>query len=109
MSRTKSSKKVKGWLFGSSNRDPRRTPNPIRTSTGIRQRYAATFNRFFGDHHRLRKIVIGILGASVLLIGALMILLPGPAIVVIPAGLAILATEFGWARVLLKRMRKKLE
>jgi tellurite resistance protein TerC len=53
--------------------------------------------------------VIGILGASVLLIGALMILLPGPAIVVIPAGLAILATEFGWARVLLKRMRKKLE
>ena len=57
----------------------------------------------------VRKIVIGILGASVLLIGALMILLPGPAIVVIPAGLAILASEFGWAKMLLKRMKKKLE
>jgi hypothetical protein len=37
-----------------------------------------------------------------------MILLPGPAIVVIPAGLAILATEFAWARRLLHRLRSKL-
>jgi hypothetical protein len=42
-----------------------------------------------------------------------MIVLPGPAIVVIPVGLAILATEFVWARKLLitvkdrfTRMRK---
>jgi hypothetical protein len=35
--------------------------------------------------------------------------LPGPAIVVIPAGLAILATEFPWARRLLHRVRERLE
>jgi hypothetical protein len=35
--------------------------------------------------------------------------LPGPAVVVIPAGLAILATEFPWAHRLLHRVRRGLE
>jgi putative transmembrane protein PGPGW len=34
-----------------------------------------------------------------------MLVLPGPAVVVIPAGLAILATEFPWARRLLRQVR----
>lgn len=55
----------------------------------------------------VRKAVIAVIGVSVLLIGAAMIFLPGPAIIVIPAGLAILATEFGWARILLSRLREK--
>jgi len=44
----------------------------------------------------------------VLLAGIAMIVLPGPAILVIPLGLAILATEFIWARKLLKRLKDKL-
>ena len=55
----------------------------------------------------VRKAVIAVIGMSVLLIGAAMIFLPGPAIIVIPAGLAILATEFGWARLLLSRLKEK--
>lgn len=55
----------------------------------------------------LRKIVIAILGGSVLLIGVAMILLPGPAILVIPLGLAILATEFLWAKRMLARIRAR--
>lgn len=55
----------------------------------------------------VRKAVIAVIGVSVLLIGAAMIFLPGPAIIVIPAGLAILATEFGWARILLSRLKEK--
>jgi len=55
----------------------------------------------------VRKAVIAVIGASVLLIGAAMIFMPGPAIIVIPAGLAILATEFGWARILLSRLKEK--
>jgi tellurite resistance protein TerC len=39
-----------------------------------------------------------IVGMTVLLFGIALIVLPGPAIVVIPIGLAILATEFAWAR-----------
>src|SRR5262245_32139808 len=53
----------------------------------------------------VRKIVIGIVGSFVLLVGVAMIFLPGPAFVVIPLGLAILATEFSWARNYLMKVR----
>ncbi|MCD6048706.1 MAG: putative rane protein [Verrucomicrobia bacterium] len=46
---------------------------------------------------RTRKIMIGIVGSVVVLVGVLMIFIPGPAFIVIPAGLAILAMEFEWA------------
>jgi hypothetical protein len=55
---------------------------------------------FTGNTRRLVVLVIGIL---VLIVGVALIFLPGPAIVVIPAGLAILATEFQWARSLLNK------
>ncbi len=55
-----------------------------------------------------RKVLIAIIGLSVLVVGAAMIVLPGPAIIVVPAGLAILATEFGWARLLLNRLKDKI-
>lgn len=50
-----------------------------------------------------RKLVVAVVGGSVLLVGVAMIVLPGPAILVIPVGLAILATEFIWAGRWLKR------
>jgi len=58
-------------------------------------------------YRNARRVVILLLGSSVLLVGVAMIILPGPAILVIPAGLAILATEFAWARDLLRRMKDK--
>ena len=58
---------------------------------------------------RIKRIVIAIIGFTVLLVGVAMMVLPGPAIVVIPLGLAILATEFVWARRLLKRIKDKLQ
>lgn len=56
-----------------------------------------------------RKIIIFVLGMSVLLAGIAMIVLPGPAIVVIPAGLAILGIEFAWARHWLNKLREKVK
>ena len=56
-----------------------------------------------------RQVVIAVAGSVVLFIGILMILLPGPAIVVIPAGLAILGIEFAWAARLLKRMKRQAQ
>jgi len=53
----------------------------------------------------LRKLIILVIGLTVLLIGIVMIVLPGPAILVIPAGLAVLATEFVWARKLLNKVK----
>ena len=53
----------------------------------------------------LRRVMVAVIGFTVLLIGVAMIVLPGPAVVVIPLGLAILATEFLWARRLMARAR----
>jgi hypothetical protein len=58
-------------------------------------------------YRNARRVVILLVGISVLLVGVAMIILPGPAILVIPAGLAILATEFAWARDLLRSMKDK--
>lgn len=55
---------------------------------------------------QVRRVVVVLLGASILIIGIAMIVLPGPAILIVPAGLAILGTEFLWARQLLARMSK---
>lgn len=54
---------------------------------------------------RLRRAVVAVIGFTVLLIGLAMVVLPGPAVVVIPLGLAILATEFVWAKRLLEKAR----
>lgn len=48
------------------------------------------------------------MGSSVLLVGIVMIVAPGPAFLVIPLGLAILATEFVWARRFLAKIRERL-
>jgi hypothetical protein len=53
----------------------------------------------------LRKLIIAIIGGTVLVIGVALIVLPGPAFIVIPIGLAILATEFAWARRAVVRAR----
>ena len=53
-----------------------------------------------------RRVAILVVGGSVVVFGIALIALPGPAIVVIPAGLAILALEFAWARRLLARARE---
>ena len=55
-----------------------------------------------------RRIVIGVVGTTVLLVGVIMLVTPGPAIVVIPVGLAILSIEFAWARHWLTRMRESI-
>jgi tellurite resistance protein TerC len=55
-----------------------------------------------------RKIVIAVLGGTVVLVGIAMVVLPGPAVLVIPLGLAILGTEFLWAKRWLKRARALL-
>lgn len=59
----------------------------------------------FKNINRAKKLIIITVGFAVLIIGMLMIVLPGPAILFIPAGLSILAAEFVWARHLLKKIR----
>ena len=63
----------------------------------------------FGTYKVAKRIAIGIVGGSVLVIGVLMIALPGPAFLVIPIGLGILGIEFAWARIWLKKAKEKAE
>lgn len=54
-----------------------------------------------------RRIAVGLVGGTVLAIGVALIVLPGPAFVVIPLGLAILGLEFAWARYWLRRVKRR--
>lgn len=55
-----------------------------------------------------RKLVVIVIGFTLLIAGVVMIFLPGPAFIIIPLGLAVLAGEFVWARRLLKKARRTL-
>jgi hypothetical protein len=57
-------------------------------------------------YKQIRKLVIFLIGISIVLIGCVLFFTPGPAIIVIPVGLAILATEFIWAKKLLKKFKE---
>ena len=63
----------------------------------------------FGTYRIAKRIAIGIVGGSVLVIGIVMIVLPGPAFVVIPVGLGILSLEFAWARSWLRKIKAKAQ
>jgi tellurite resistance protein TerC len=54
-----------------------------------------------------RRLVILLLGSTLVLIGVAMIVLPGPAVLVIPLGLAVLGMEFAWARHWLHKIQEE--
>jgi hypothetical protein len=56
-----------------------------------------------------RKVVVFVIGVTILTGGVAMLVLPGPGWVTIFAGLALLATEFAWARWILKHARERFE
>jgi uncharacterized protein (TIGR02611 family) len=56
-----------------------------------------------------RRVVVGVVGVTVLVVGVALLVLPGPAFIVLPIGLGILAIEFEWARRLLQRARRFYE
>jgi tellurite resistance protein TerC len=54
-----------------------------------------------------KRIVIAMIGGTILLIGLAMLVLPGPGLLVIPVGLGILGIEFAWARIWLAKVKAK--
>jgi uncharacterized protein (TIGR02611 family) len=56
-----------------------------------------------------RRVVVFVVGMTVLVLGVALLVLPGPAFLVIPAGLAILGLEFKWARRWLRKGRSLLQ
>lgn len=75
------------------NRSPnRRWQRLIGTQAGIAVRHA-------------RRAVVFVIGMTIVAIGVVMLVTPGPAMVVIPLGLGVLAVEFAWARRFLERIK----
>lgn len=55
--------------------------------------------------HPLRWLTVALIGSTFIVIGVVLLVLPGPGIAFIVLGLAILATEFVWAETLLHRVK----
>lgn len=53
----------------------------------------------------IKRVIVTVVGGTVLIFGVALIFLPGPSVLVIPAGLAILGTEYAWARMWLRKGR----
>jgi uncharacterized protein (TIGR02611 family) len=71
----------------------------------------AGFRAFFAKHRWLDvtyRVVVGVLGAAIVVLGFVLIPLPGPGWLIVFAGLALLATEFVWADRLLTFARRKV-
>jgi uncharacterized protein (TIGR02611 family) len=69
------------------------------------------FRAFFAKHPALDltyRIVVGLLGGAIVVLGIILIPLPGPGWLIVFAGLALLATEFVWAERLLRFGRRRL-
>lgn len=56
-----------------------------------------------------RRIFILLIGGTIMLTGVVMFFTPGPGVLIILVGLALLATEFIWARILLKKFKEKAQ
>ena len=52
-----------------------------------------------------KRIAVTVIGAAIIVAGVVMLVLPGPGIVVIVLGLAVLATEYVWAATALEHAR----
>ncbi len=58
---------------------------------------------------RAYRVVVGVVGAAVTVVGVVLLPAPGPGWLIIFAGLAILASEFAWAQRLLDYARRRVE
>lgn len=54
--------------------------------------------------HPLRWLAAGVVGVTLVIVGIILLVLPGPGLALIALGLVVLGTEFAWARALLTRI-----
>ena len=61
------------------------------------------------NRSRFYRVPFALLGFTVVLIGVAMLVLPGPGLLVIAAGFAMLALEFAWAERILERTLDRMD
>lgn len=65
-------------------------------------------NGLSAQYRVARRIVVSVIGGTLILLGAIMLVTPGPGTPTILAGLGVLALEFYWARRWLVRLRRRM-
>ncbi len=65
--------------------------------------------RSHSHSHLIYRIVVGVVGLVIVVVGLIMVPFPGPGWLVVFAGLAVWASEFEWAQLLLHRAKRTLE
>jgi len=55
---------------------------------------------------KIKSTMLTIVGLMLVAVGLLFVFLPGPAIIVLPLGLAILSLEYPWAKIWLRRCQR---
>jgi tellurite resistance protein TerC len=66
-------------------------------------------NRSASALRRVKRVIILVVGLTVVLMGVALLVLPGPGVLVLAGGLAILGIEFRWARRWLRAVRDMLD
>ena len=56
-----------------------------------------------------KRVAVTVVGAALVAVGLVMLVLPGPGIVVIALGFAVLGTEYAWAAAALERTKRTTE
>ncbi len=89
------------------------SPKPVRRAP--RRSFSLRFNEALqrllvrlkvDEVPHIKRVIVTVTGGTVIVLGFLMFLTPFPAVLVIPAGLAILGTEYAWARRWLQSARR---
>jgi uncharacterized protein (TIGR02611 family) len=81
--------------------EPRRPPKLVRKLQAQRETHK--------DRHPVIRVAFVLAGLTLVLGGTALLVLPGPAFVVIPIGLALLSLEFRWAGRLLDKSLVKAD
>ena len=54
-----------------------------------------------------KRVVVTIVGFTLVALGLVLLVVPGPGILVLAAGLAVLATEYAWAKRMLDSAKRR--
>ncbi|MFZ4124417.1 MAG: PGPGW domain-containing protein [Candidatus Planktophila sp.] len=57
--------------------------------------------------HPIRWVIVATIGGTLVVLGLIFMVLPGPGLPLVIAGLAILASEFAWAQYMLNQIRER--
>jgi len=57
----------------------------------------------------VKKIIIGLIGFPLIIVGLILIPLPGPGLLIMLAGLIVLSNEFDWAQKYVDKARLQLK